>query len=134
MSSFYIPWKHQQIFLALTLARDKFVNERYPFVDLNSSVANEKSRRWLLSQKNINKFKDNLRKSKGKIHLYLGKITDAIKDFTIIHNFWESKTSKDSIRIFDQYFYRASLYTLPQLAITCSKLTIEWLEQGIKYV
>ena len=132
MSSFYIPWKHQQMFLALTLVRDKFVNERHPFVDLNSSVANEKSRRWLLSQKNINKFKDNLRKSKGKIHLYLGKITDAIKDFIIIHNFWES--SKDSIRIFDQYFCRASLYTLSQPVITCSKLTIERLEQGIKYV
>ena len=75
------------MFLALTLVRDKFVNERHPFVDLNSSVANEKSRRWLLSQKNINKFKDNLRKSKGKIHRYLGKTTDAINDFIIIHNF-----------------------------------------------
>ena len=132
MSSFYTPWKHQQMFLALTLVRDKFVNERHPFVDLNSSVTNEKSRRWLLFQKNINKFKDNLRKSKGKIHLYLGKITDAIKDFIVIHNFWES--SKDSIRIFDQYFCRASLYTLSQPVITCSKLTIERLEQGIKYV
>ena len=38
-------------------------------------------------KKKINKFKDNLRKSRGKIHRYLGKTTDAINDFIIIHNF-----------------------------------------------